>query len=113
MQHEEEEEQVVQRKIPVRRRPRRYTGDANTNKKMLEQFALAGHGGEKNCDMMKAFVLIPENVKRMLKRVAFEENLISTLFSPSSPPSPSSGGQNFSFDLKVKQVKMGRRRIEG
>ena len=53
------------------------------NKKMLEQFALAGHRGEKNCDMIKAFVLIPANVKRMLKRVAFEENLIS--FSSLSP----------------------------
>ena len=112
MQHEEEE-QVVKRKIPVRRRPRRYTGDANTNKKMLEQFALAGHGGEKNCDMMKAFVLIPANVKRMLKRVAFKENLISTLSSPSSSPSSSSEGQIFSLDLKVKQVIVGRRRIEG
>ena len=83
------------------------------NKKMLEQFALAGHGGEKNWDMMKAFVLIPANVKSMLKRVAFKENLISTSSSLSFPPSSTSGGQNFSFDLKVKQVTVGRIRKDG
>ena len=80
------------------------------NKKMLDGHTLAVQGGEKNCDMIKASVLIPANVKRMLKRVAFEENLIST---SSPPPSTSSGGKNLSFDLKVKQVTVGRRRKEG
>ena len=46
------------------------------NKMALEQVVLAGHP-EKNCDMMRAFVVIPATVKTMLERVAFEENLIS------------------------------------